>query len=553
MEILKGKGVCRGIAFGKVYYYRRNQQKVSRHHIEDASVEIDRFQNAKVRAIEQLESLYEKALPKVGEEGAQLFQIHQMMLEDEDYCSSIEGIISQQMVNAEYAVATTADNFARMFSEMDDPYMQGRAADVHDVSERVVRILQGEDTDGVSLKEPVIVVADDLAPSETVQLDKSKILAFATAGGSVNSHTAILSRTMGIPAIIGVGEALSEKWDGVQAIVDGQAGEIILQPDDQTQSAMQQKLQEELERKQLLEQLKGKPSVTLDGQNIMVYANIGNPSDIGSVLQNDANGIGLFRSEFLYLESKDYPTEEEQFNAYKSVVEMMAGKRVIIRTLDIGADKQADYFHLPKEENPAMGMRAIRICLTRPAVFKTQLRALYRASAFGKVAIMFPMITSVAEVRKIKEIVAEVKAELTADKIPFSDNVELGVMIETPAAAMISDRLAQEVDFFSIGTNDLTQYTLAVDRQNQELDQFCDIHHEAILRFIKMVADNAHKAGIWMGICGELGADLSLTETFLAMGVDELSVAPPQVLPLRKKIRETDVSKCKAELLEKLY
>lgn len=553
MEILKGKGVCRGIAFGKVYYYRRNQQKVSRHHIEDASVEIDRFQNAKVRAIEQLESLYEKALPKVGEEGAQLFQIHQMMLEDEDYCSSIEGIISQQMVNAEYAVATTADNFARMFSEMDDPYMQGRAADVHDVSERVVRILQGEDTDGVSLKEPVIVVADDLAPSETVQLDKSKILAFATAGGSVNSHTAILSRTMGIPAIIGVGEALSEKWDGVQAIVDGQAGEIILQPDDQTQSAMQQKLQEELERKQLLEQLKGKPSVTLDGQNIMVYANIGNPSDIGSVLQNDANGIGLFRSEFLYLESKDYPTEEEQFNAYKSVVEMMAGKRVIIRTLDIGADKQADYFHLPKEENPAMGMRAIRICLTRPAVFKTQLRALYRASAFGKVAIMFPMITSVAEVRKIKEIVAEVKAELTADKIPFSDNVELGVMIETPAAAMISDRLAQEVDFFSIGTNDLTQYTLAVDRQNQELDQFCDIHHEAILRFIKMVADNAHKAGIWMGICGELGADLSLTETFLAMGVDELSVAPPQVLPLRKKIRETDVSKCKDELLEKLY
>lgn len=553
MEILKGKGVCRGIAFGKVYYYRRNQQKVSRHHIEDASAEIDRFQNAKVRAIEQLESLYEKALPKVGEEGAQLFQIHQMMLEDEDYCSSIEGIISQQMVNAEYAVATTADNFARMFSEMDDPYMQGRAADVHDVSERVVRILQGEDTDGVSLKEPVIVVADDLAPSETVQLDKSKILAFATAGGSVNSHTAILSRTMGIPAIIGVGEALSEKWDGVQAIVDGQAGEIILQPDDQTQSAMQQKLQEELERKQLLEQLKGKPSVTLDGQNIMVYANIGNPSDIGSVLQNDANGIGLFRSEFLYLESKDYPTEEEQFNAYKSVVEMMAGKRVIIRTLDIGADKQADYFHLPKEENPAMGMRAIRICLTRPAVFKTQLRALYRASAFGKVAIMFPMITSVAEVRKIKEIVAEVKAELTADKIPFSDNVELGVMIETPAAAMISDRLAQEVDFFSIGTNDLTQYTLAVDRQNQELDQFCDIHHEAILRFIKMVADNAHKAGIWMGICGELGADLSLTETFLAIGVDELSVAPPQVLPLRKKIRETDVSKCKTELLEKLY
>lgn len=553
MEILKGKGVCRGIAFGKVYYYRRNQQKVSRHHIEDASVEIDRFQNAKVRAIEQLESLYEKALPKVGEEGAQLFQIHQMMLEDEDYCSSIEGIISQQMVNAEYAVATTADNFARMFSEMDDPYMQGRAADVHDVSERVVRILQGEDTDGVALKEPVIVVADDLAPSETVQLDKSKILAFATAGGSVNSHTAILSRTMGIPAIIGVGEALNEKWDGVQAIVDGQAGEIILQPDAETQSAMKQKLQEELERKQLLEQLKGKPSVTLDGQNIMVYANIGNPSDIGSVLQNDANGIGLFRSEFLYLESKDYPTEEEQFNAYKSVVEMMAGKRVIIRTLDIGADKQADYFHLPKEENPAMGMRAIRICLTRPTVFKTQLRALYRASAFGKVAIMFPMITSVAEVRKIKEIVAEVKAELTADKIPFSDNVELGVMIETPAAVMISDRLAQEVDFFSIGTNDLTQYTLAVDRQNQELEPFCDIHHEAILRFIKMVADNAHKAGIWMGICGELGADLSLTETFLAMGVDELSVAPPQVLPLRKKIRETDVSKCKAELLEKLY
>lgn len=553
MEILKGKGVCRGIAFGKVYYYRRNQQKVSRHHIEDASSEIDRFQKAKVRAIEQLESLYEKALPKVGEEGAQLFQIHQMMLEDEDYCSSIEGIISQQMVNAEYAVATTADNFARMFSEMDDPYMQGRAADVHDVSERVVRILQGEDTDGVALKEPVIVVADDLAPSETVQLDKSKILAFATAGGSVNSHTAILSRTMGIPAIIGVGEALSEKWDGVQAIVDGQAGEIILQPDEETQSAMKQKLQEELERKQLLEQLKGKPSATLDGQNIMVYANIGNPSDIGSVLQNDANGIGLFRSEFLYLESKDYPTEEEQFNAYKSVVEMMAGKRVIIRTLDIGADKQADYFHLPKEENPAMGMRAIRICLTRPTVFKTQLRALYRASAFGKVAIMFPMITSVAEVKKIKEIVAEVKAELTADKIPFSDNVELGVMIETPAAAMISDRLAKEVDFFSIGTNDLTQYTLAVDRQNQELEPFCDIHHEAILRFIKMVADNAHKAGIWMGICGELGADLSLTETFLAMGVDELSVAPPQVLPLRKKIRETDVSKCKAELLEKLY
>ena len=498
-----------------------------------------RFEEAQETAIAQLGELYDKAMEDVGEANAAIFEVHQMMLMDLDYVDSIKNIITTQEVNAEYAVATTGDNFSRMFASMDDAYMQGRAADVKDVSDRLLGILSDAGESGVVADEPVIVAADDLVPSETVQLDKSKVFAFATMYGSANSHTAILARTMNIPAVIGLGEGLAKEYDGHMAVIDGFTGTIYIDPDEETMKAMTEKREEDRRQKTLLEELKGKENVTLSGQKINVYANIGNLSDVGAVLKNDAGGIGLFRSEFLYLESEDFPTEEQQFQVYKQVAENMAGKKVIIRTLDIGADKQVDYFGLDKEENPALGYRAIRICLTRPEIFKTQLRALYRASAYGQIAIMFPMIISVKEVKQIKAIIEEVKAELREAQIPFREDVELGIMIETPAAVMMSRELAKEVDFFSVGTNDLTQYTLAIDRQNQKLDAFYDPHHPAVLAMIRMAAENAHAEGKWIGICGELGADLELTEEFLAMGLDELSVSPAMVLPLRKKIRET--------------
>lgn len=536
MTTLTGKGVCGGVAFGKIQFYKRSSGQTERRSIDDTKAEIQRFEAARGQAVAELALLYAKAAKEVGEKNSLLFQIHQMMLEDLDYCESITNLIREEKVNAEYAVAQTAEHFAEMFSSMDDDYMRGRAADVKDVSQRVLGNLSGHVYQGVTSEIPVIIAADDLAPSETIQLDKSKILAFVTAGGSANSHTAILARTMGIPAVIGVGSALNEKADGKEAVIDGFAGELYLEPDEETSSRLRMKERKEQEYKALLERYKGKKSVTKSGQEILLYANIGSPADVDAVLANDAEGVGLFRSEFLYLESDNYPTEEEQFAAYKKVAERLGGKQVVIRTLDIGADKQVDYFKLPKEENPAMGMRAIRICLTRPQIFKTQLRAIYRASAFGKIAIMFPMITSVKEVRACKRIASEVREELLAENIPFAADVELGIMIETPAAAMISDKLAKEVDFFSVGTNDLTQYALAMDRQNQSISEFCDIHHEAILRFIACSAKNAHEAGIWIGICGELGADVSLTETFLKMGIDEISVTPPAILPLRAKI-----------------
>lgn len=542
MVEINGKGVCGGVAFGPICFYRRGQADTSRHTVADAQAEVQRFEAAKGKAVAQLGALYEKALQEVGEEGAMLFQTHQLMLEDLDYCESITGMITDESVNAEYAVQQAADTFADMFAQMDDAYMQARAADVRDVSARVLGILTGSEGGGIHSDIPVIVAADDLAPSETVQLDKSKILGFITQGGSANSHTAILARTMGIPAVIGAGDALQEAYDGKQAVIDGSAGQAFIEPDAETSARLHKKQDEERGQKALLDQLKGQPNVTKDGQEVMLYANIGSPADLDAVLANDAGGIGLFRSEFLYLESSDYPDEETLFQAYRTVAEKMGGKRVIIRTLDIGADKQAAYFNLPHEENPAMGLRALRICLTRPEIFKTQLRALYRASAFGKVAIMLPMVTSVWEVQESKKLAEEVRAELRAEGVAFAEDVELGIMIETPAAAMISDRLAQEVDFFSVGTNDLTQYTLAVDRQNDTLGRFFDPHHPALLRLLKLTADNAHKHGIWMGICGELGADLDLTETFLSIGVDELSVSPPRILPLRKKVRETEVS-----------
>ena len=491
-------------------------------------------------AVSQLKGLYDKALEDVGEANAMIFEIHQMMLEDLDYLESIENIIRTQEVNAEYAVATTADNFSAMFAAMDDAYMQGRAADVKDVSERVLDILCGVDNGIKEMTEPCIIAADDLAPSETVQLDKSKVLGFATMYGSSNSHTAILARTMNIPAVIGLGEGLLEEYDGHDAVIDGFSGTLYIDPDEETMKLMEEKRAKDLEQKALLEQLKGKENVTKSGQKINVYANIGNVSDLGTVIKNDAGGIGLFRSEFLYLENTDFPTEEQQFAVYKKVAESMAGKKVIIRTLDIGADKQVDYFGLDKEENPALGYRAIRICLTRPEIFKTQLRALYRAAVYGNISIMFPMIISVDEVRRIKEIIAEVKEELKNEGIPYKEDVELGIMIETPASVMVSRDLAKEVDFFSVGTNDLTQYTLAIDRQNSKLDEFYDPHHPAVLAMIRMAAESAHAEGAWIGICGELGADLELTEEFLKMGLDELSVSPAMVLPLRKRIRECE-------------
>ena len=540
MITIKGKSVFGGVSIGKIMFYKRNEKVIKRTHVDDVDAEWKRFCDAKDTAVSQLKELYDKAIEDVGEANAMIFEIHQMMLEDLDYLESIENIIRTQEVNAEFAVATTADNFAQMFAAMDDAYMQGRAADVKDVSERVLDILCGVSGGMKEMTEPCIIAADDLAPSETVQLDKSKVLGFATMYGSSNSHTAILARTMNIPAVIGLGEDLLTKYDGKMAVIDGFTGMLYIDPDEETMKVMEEKRAKDQEQKALLEQLKGKENVTKSGQKINVYANIGNVSDVGAVLKNDAGGIGLFRSEFLYLENSDFPTEEQQFAVYKQVAENMAGKKVIIRTLDIGADKQVDYFGLDKEENPALGYRAIRICLTRKEIFKTQLRALYRAAMFGNISIMFPMIISVAEVHEIKAIIAEVKEELKNEGIPFKDDVELGVMIETPASVMISRELAKEVDFFSVGTNDLTQYTLAIDRQNAKLDKFYDPHHPAVLAMIKMAADNAHAEGAWIGICGELGADLELTEEFLKMGLDGLSVSPAMVLPLRKRIRECE-------------
>lgn len=538
MITITGKSVFGGVSIGRLSFYKRKQRVIKRTHVDAVEAECTRFQEAKTTAAGQLKELYEKALADVGEANAMIFEIHQMMLEDLDYIESVENIIRTQEVNAEFAVAATADNFAQMFTAMDDAYMQGRAADVKDVSERVLNILCGVDEGIKQTEEPSIIAADDLAPSETVQLDKSKVLGFATMYGSANSHTAILARTMNIPAIIGLGEELSDKLDGQMAVIDGFTGSLYIDPDEETLALMQEKRREDLEQRALLEQLKGKENVTKSGQKINIYANIGNISDVGAVLKNDAGGIGLFRSEFLYLENNTFPDEEQQFAVYRQAAENMAGRKVIIRTLDIGADKQADYFGLDKEENPALGYRAIRICLTRTNIFKTQLRALYRAAVFGNISIMFPMIISMKEIEKIKEIIAEVQGELKAEGIPFREDVELGVMIETPASVMISRELAREVDFFSVGTNDLTQYTLAIDRQNSKLDAFYDPHHPAILAMIKMAAENAHAEGKWIGICGELGADLELTEEFLKMGLDELSVSPAMVLPLRKKIRE---------------
>lgn len=539
-----GKGVYGAVAIGKISVFKKNDVSVARTHIDDTEAEKARVEAAKFAAAEQLSAIYEKALKEVGETNAQIFEIHMMMLEDEDYNESIRNIIDTQHVNAEFAVAVTADNFAEMFSSMDDSYMQARAADVKDISNRIIANLTGTAPGIADTDDKMIICADDLAPSETVSLDKDKVLAFVTAHGSSNSHTAILARNMNIPAVIGVGDKfMSDIKDGDEAIVDGFTGEIYLSPDDATKGKMLKKQADDENKKRLLLELKGKENVTVDGRKINIFANIGSIDNIGAVLMNDAGGIGLFRSEFLYLENTDYPTEEQQFNAYKRVLESMAGKKVIIRTLDIGADKQVDYFNLKKEENPALGYRAIRICLTRPEIFKTQLRALFRASVYGHLGIMFPMITSVKELEQILSICDDVKAELKNDGIDYSDSIEIGIMIETPAAAIISDKLAPMVDFFSVGTNDLTQYTLACDRQNPDIEQFCDTHHEAILRLIEMSAENAHKNGAWIGICGELAADTTLTETFLRMGIDELSVSPTYVLKVRDTVRKIDLSK----------
>lgn len=542
MEVYQGKSVFGGIAIGRISVHKKDEQQVKRVRIEDSEQEILRYRQAKQTAMEQLQGLYRKALKEVGEANAAIFEIHQMMLEDDDYNESVENIIRMQQVNAEYAVASTGDNFAQMFSAMDDDYMRARSADVKDISERVLSVLGGRATGIAASGEPVIIVADDLAPSETVQLNKDLVLSFVTVHGSVNSHTAILARTMSIPALIGTAIPLTDDIDGKVGIVDGKNGCIYVDPDEDTLGRMQQLKLEEQEKKELLQTLKGRENITIDGKKIMLYANIGNSKDLAAVLQNDAGGIGLFRSEFIYLERDTFPTEEEQFQIYRTVAETMAGKPVIIRTLDIGADKKCDYFEMEPEENPAMGCRAIRICLTRPEIFKTQLRALFRASAFGNISIMYPMIISVDEVRKIKTIVAEIRQELTEQGVTFGEPKQ-GIMIETPAAVMMSEELAKEVDFFSIGTNDLTQYALAIDRQNPKLDAFYDPHHPAVLRMIQMVVENAHKAGIWAGICGELGADTTLTRRFLAMGVDELSMSPGSILPVRKIILETDVTK----------
>lgn len=542
MIILHGKSVYNDICIGKISFFKRNESIIKRIKVQDSDTEIERFHNAKTLAVEQLSQLHKTMIKSVGEADAAIFEIHQMMLEDLDYCDSIENIIKSQKVNAEYAIGVTADNFSDMFLAMDDEYMRGRAADVRDVSERLINVLNGVDNNIIDdSDQKYIIAADDLAPSETVQLDKSRVLGFILKNGSASSHTAILARSMGIPAIIGIGEQLLEEYDKADCIVDGFTGTIYIEPDKDTLKIMKEKQLEADRQKRLLLELKGKDNVTIDGTKINIYANIGSPADVAKVLYNDAGGIGLFRSEFLYLENDDFPTEEQQFAAYKQVAENMAGKKVIIRTMDIGADKQADYFNLKHEDNPALGYRAIRICLTQTDIFKTQLRALYRAAMFGNISIMYPMITSVEEVIKIKEIVSEVKEELTAQGIPFKDDVETGIMIETPAAALISDELAKEVDFFSVGTNDLTQYTLAIDRQNRMLEPFCNTHHKAVLKLIRMAADNAHKEGKWIGICGELGADITLTEEFLKMGIDELSVSANMVLKVRDKVRSINL------------
>lgn len=535
MEKYTGKSIFKGIAIGKILFYQKGEQPVKRVKIEDTAEQIKRYEDARAKAAEQLQGLYEKALKEVGEANAAVFEVHQMMLEDDDYIDSVVNIIETQQVNAEFAVATTGDNFAKMFAEMEDDYFKARAADVKDISERMVNILSGNESGGALGDEPVIVVAEDLAPSETVQMDKEKLLAFVTRLGSANSHTAILARTMNIPALIEVD--IKEEWNGKMAVVDGYTGTFYIDPDEDNLKKMQEKKEEDIKARELLQELKGKEDVTVDGKHIKLYANIGGVKDVASVLANDAAGIGLFRSEFLYLEADNYPDEEAQFQAYKTVAENMAGKKVIVRTLDIGADKQVDYFNLDHEENPAMGYRAIRICLDRRDIFRTQLRALLRASAYGNIGIMYPMIISVDEVKEIKKIVESIKTELTEKGIEYGE-VEQGIMIETPAAVMISDLLAEEVDFFSIGTNDLTQYTLAIDRQNSKLDNIYDSHHPAVLRMIQKTIENGHKAGCWVGICGELGADMTLTETFLKMGIDELSVSPTFVLPIRKLIRE---------------
>lgn len=538
MQVFQGKSASGGVATGKIFLYQKGEQQVKHLHVEDTEAELARLREAAKEAAEQLQKLYEASVKSIGESGAAIFEVHRMMLEDEGFFGAMENTITTQSVNAEYAVAAAADNFSKMFSEMDDEYMRTRGADIKDVAERLLSVLSGGNGGMQKLTEPSVVLADDLMPSETVQLDPKLVLAFVTVHGSLNSHTAILARTMNIPALVGVSVPLVPEWNGKTAVVDGAEGTFCIDPTEEYLEKMEGRRKQEQEKRELLQTLKGKETVTKDGKKIRLYANIGSNRDLGMVLENDAEGIGLFRSEFLYLEKEDYPTEEEQFSVYKTVAETMAGKKVIIRTLDIGADKQAPYFHLKKEENPAMGLRAIRICLTRPDIFKTQLRAVFRAAAYGDLAIMYPMIISVEEVRKIRSLAEEAKRELEAEKLPYG-NVEQGIMIETPAAVMVSDELAKEVDFFSIGTNDLTQYTLAIDRQNTELDGFYDAHHPAVLKMIRMVVENAHKAGIWAGICGELGADTSLTEEFLRMGVDELSVSPGKILPIRRIVRET--------------
>ncbi len=542
MKIIRGKGVFGAVAVGKISFFNRSDAEVVREKISSPETEIARFESAKSAAKSQLDTLYEKALKEVGEANAQIFDIHKMMLDDMDYNESVKNIIETQLVNAEYAVALTADNFSDMFAAMDDEYMKARSADVKDISNRVIRCLTNAEENTSASDGRSIICADDLAPSETVTLDKDNVLAFVTKYGSSFSHTAILARIMNIPAIIGVGEDLSESYDGKFAAVDGYTGEIFIEPDEKTLAALLKKQEEDKHRKALLQQLKGKENVTVDGTKVDIFANIGGPDDIGAVLLNDAGGIGLFRSEFLYLESTDYPDEQTQFAAYKKVLESMAGKKVVIRTMDIGADKQIGYFDLGKEDNPAMGYRAIRICLDRQDIFRTQLRALFRASVYGDLAIMFPMITSVSEVTEIKEIIESVKKELADEGLEFSHNIEIGIMIETPAAAVISDLLAPMVDFFSVGTNDLVQYTLAADRQNRKIERFCDPHHEAVMRLISFAARSAHENGKWIGICGELAADTSLTEKWLRMGIDELSVSPPFVLSVRDKVRSIDLS-----------
>ena len=537
MQYFQGKSVYKGIVMGPVAVLKKNDYQVKRARIEDPEAEVKRVKEAVEVSKKQLGRLYDKAVREVGEASAAIFEVHQMMLEDEDYLESMENMIRIELVNAEYAAAATGDNFAEMFAAMDDEYMKARSADVKDISERLVRNLSGEGDNDLSSMEPSIIVADDLSPSETVQMDKEKILAFVTVHGSTNSHTAILARMMNIPALIGVPMDLNSLKTGMMAVVDGFSGQVIFEPEEDVRKETEKRMQEEAEKQKLLEELKGKENVTPDGRKINIYANIGSVGDLGYVMENDAGGIGLFRSEFLYLGRNDFPTEEEQFQAYKQAVQTMAGKKVIIRTLDIGADKQVEYFNLGKEENPALGYRAIRICLKQPEIFKAQLRALFRAAVYGNLSVMYPMITSTEEVEKIYAIVAEVEEELKKQEVQYKIP-EQGIMIETPAAVMISDRLAEMVDFFSIGTNDLTQYTLAIDRQNEQLDDFYNPHHEAVLRMIRMVVENAHKCGKWAGICGELGADLTLTEQFVRMGVDELSVAPSMILKLRKIVRE---------------